>query len=144
MSNPESDSTGTDSTTTNHGLYSPFSSNWTLLLVGAFTLLLAVDPAAATSTGEGLCGTEGAQTLINGFIQTIFVLGLIGGFITWQGTNLMGMLSFGQAAKKKVKENQSSLAKYSAMFIAGPILFKFAMGNMGIALASCLDLVPYV
>ncbi|MDH5021710.1 hypothetical protein [Halobacterium rubrum] len=144
MTKPESDSTGTEESTKRRVLPGPLSSTWTFLLFGILSLMVVAEPVSAqTQAGGGLCGTEGGQSLINGIIRFVTSVGLIGGFLSWQGTNLLGIFSFTQEAKKKLKQKQRSIAKYSILFIAGPILFKAILSEIGIGIADCIDVVPY-
>jgi len=111
----------------------------------AIGIMLFASPTLATQgAGSGLCGTDGAPTFINGFMQLSFSIGVLGAIGMFQLQNAQEVFSIDQETKKKIKKRKSGILKGAGMLIATPLGVKYGLPKLGISVASCIKIVPFV
>jgi hypothetical protein len=115
-------------------------------IVAAYALLAAssfVAPAAAQSLGSELCGTAIATT-INELAPVVLALVIVGGLM------LCYLLHAWSGMKKdpqKVQNIRQWRNRAGQTAITAPLLGKLLeiiIGFMGIGLAGCIDIVPFI
>lgn len=110
-------------------------------------LLLASQPALAQDSGatNPVCQDSSGTLadMIEGFVQITTGLGIIGLFVVWQGSTLMGMVPMHHERKKRLTRHKWGAMKSASMLVVLGPLFTITGSAMNLPVAQCVDLIPF-
>lgn len=123
-----------------------------LLLLAFLVLGVFVSPALGqeeTETSQeqenpNICKSEELTTMIEGFFRVTTTLGALGLGIVLQADSFAEMFTLSQDQRRGLQRHKrQALRSALVLFVLGPV-YTYAGPIMGLPLASCIDLIPWI